>query len=314
VGPISKLELPYVAQAASSGVDSGVGCRSRFGGRRSRACLLAVSFIFVGQQQSANASPLLTEGFKTQLGSWLNAGELSFTNLYTKSTGDTTLDFHAAVDGQGATLTLLEALVGGSTYIIGGYNPLSWSSPPGGAWNEAPTDTERTAFIFNLTTGVRQDERLTADQFDANIGRYQTFNSPDFGPYFGAGPDLVVGDIGAGPSLDGGLAFQGTYGSGASCGGLGGINILGLCSILPAPGEPLPGLFVVGALEVYKVAPASVPEPTSLLLLSAGLASLALRGRKRNRSSGLGSSSPRLRANGCAIAASGLQTAYSEAR
>lgn len=249
-----------------------------------RVAVLAWTLLVVAERP-ATAGPLLITGFESQLESWVAAGDLVFTNIFTKTAGDTALDFHAAVDGQGPTFTLIEAIFGTETFILGGYNPLSWSSD--GTFNVASTDAERAAFIFNLTTGVRQGERLTSDPFDPSIGEFQTFNSADYGPYFGAGPDLFVGPEGnvIGAPLNLGIAFQGSYGSGAPCGGLGGINILGICSTLPAPGQDLPGQFVVGAMEVYTTAPAPVPEPTSLVLMTTGFAGLiGTRCRQRARS------------------------------
>jgi hypothetical protein len=78
-----------------------------------------------------------------------------------------------------------------------------------------------------------------------------------------------------GAPLNLGIAFQGSYGSGAPCGGLGGINILGFCSVLPLPGQPLPEQFIVGALETYSVH--SVPEPATLLLAGIGVLSQLFR-------------------------------------
>ena len=73
-------------------------------------------------------SDLLTSAYHQQLEDWLAIGDIDLTNIYDKATGDTTSDFHSAVDGRGATFTLMEISNGTDTSIIGGYNALSWSS------------------------------------------------------------------------------------------------------------------------------------------------------------------------------------------
>lgn len=238
-----------------------------------------IALLFLSQ--SAFASPILTSSFETQLEGWLGSGDLVFTNIYTKATGDTTIDFHAAVDGRGATFTLFEALYEGNTFVLGGYNPQSWSSI--GDFNLTPTDAERTAFIYNLSTGVAQRQRLTSDPFDPDAGQFQTYNDGSFGPTFGAGTDLWV-DAGQGSNLSTGGAFQGSYGTGGPC-AYGSTSVLGV-SQFTTPCLSFTGIpfeFSVGALEVYTVAPATVPEPSTLLLLGTGAASLFVR-RRRNPS------------------------------
>lgn len=219
--------------------------------------------------RSAEAAPLLTAAFETQLETWLGQGDLTFNNLYTRASGDTASDFHTAADGQGATFTLFTALVGGTgtPFVVGGYNPQSWSS--NGAYSLTPLDSQRTAFIYNLTMGTRQTQRTTSDPSPL-LGQYQTFNDPTFGPSFGGGFDLGI-DFGGGHDY----AYQYSYGVGSGCAdGGGGANIFGLVA-----GCLTPTHYTVGDLEVYTYTP--VPEPSSLLFLATGAGLALLRRRRR---------------------------------
>ena len=69
---------------------------------------------------------LLTSANEAQLKAWLGAGDLNFTNIFTKLAGDgqNSLAFHAAADGQGATFALMEisgGYPGHSSMVIGGF-------------------------------------------------------------------------------------------------------------------------------------------------------------------------------------------------
>jgi pimeloyl-ACP methyl ester carboxylesterase len=205
------------------------------------------SIAFAGTYSPSTGS-LLLPIHKTQLATWLGQGSLSFTNVYTKTVGDTSADFHAAVDGKGATFTVLEAVFAGTTYLIGGYNPQSWSSID--EYHITLPDSERTAFIYNLSTGLIQRQKLSTDPYSSALpysGIFQTYNNPLTGPQFGV-------DVFVSGNLAAGHVSQYAYGSGAPC-GYGGISIVGVATINePCPPDTggYPGLSIaVGALEVY---------------------------------------------------------------
>jgi hypothetical protein len=207
-------------------------------------------------------SDLLDAGKHAQLERWLGAGEFNLNNVYARQAGDTSADFHAAADGQGATFLLLEVTnSGGDSFLVGGYNPLSWSSS--GNWNVTERDWQRTAFLFNFTEPAVYRQILSSYVLPSQ-GQYQTFNAAGVGPMFGVGPDLVVtGD------LDTALSWQTSYGNPLDEGK----------SIVD---RSLQGMALhVDGMEVFSISP--VPEPGETGMLLAGMGVLALIGRKRAR-------------------------------
>lgn len=226
-------------------------------------------------------SSLLNDAGLSQLETWLGQGQLTLTNIFTKSTGSDAFNFHAAADGRGATFVLMSASEdNGATWkTIGGYNPLSWIS---GGFNQSANPADWTAFIFNLTDSVKKQQ----------TGIYQTSNDRIMGPVFGIGYDLFVDG-----ELSNGLSFLGgSYG--ARCHVLDGSYVIGdgydcAKSIVDGSiwdwnaGNTLP--IQIGALEVFTVAdfapPAtSVPEPGSLMLMGLGMLGLTAIGRKTTKS------------------------------
>jgi hypothetical protein len=209
--------------------------------------------------QTMSAPGLLDAGREAQLERWLGAGDQVFTPLFTGVPGDTSLDFHAAVDGKGPTFTLLQVSNSVGSWLVGGYNPQSWSSTDG--YHLTPTDAERTAFLFNLTTPAVY-RQVSATYVFPSQGLRQTYNAPNHGPAFGQGPDLLVND-----RLDMALSWQVSYGDPLDQGK----------SIID---RSLGGqIFHIDALQLFVVSP--VPEPIGAGMLAAGLGLFALLARRR---------------------------------
>ena len=112
--------------------------------RTTSAFLLAVAGVgFCLSAQAASGPSLLSPAYQGQLESWLGEGRLALTNVYSKAAGDTSLDFHKASDGKGRTFSIMEATnTSGQTWLVGGYNPQSWSSTDG--MHVTMDDSQRT--------------------------------------------------------------------------------------------------------------------------------------------------------------------------
>lgn len=209
-------------------------------------------------------APLLDPILHGQFERWLGAGPLYLDNLYTRQPGDDATDFHSAVDGRGSSVTLMRiANDAGDSWLVGGYNPQSWSSDDG--WHVTERDSQRTGFIFNYTDPAVYRQVLS-DHILPSQGSRQTYNWPDHGPTFGAGPDLFVDD-----RLTTAISWQLTYGD---------PDFEGRSIIDGTYG----GQFRrIDALEMYAVS--LVPEPQGYAMLIGGLAvlGLAARGRRRRR-------------------------------
>ncbi|MES2019232.1 MAG: PEP_CTERM-anchored TLD domain-containing protein [Pseudomonadota bacterium] len=201
-------------------------------------------------------STLINSAGQTQLEAWLGQGELTLTNIFTKSNGKSGYDFHAAADGKGATFSLMSASEdGGTTWkTIGGYKPVSWTSQYDYHY---ASPLEWSAFVFNLSDGVKKNE----------INQYQTYNGAYYGPTFGGGHDIFV---------DGNLGYGYSYGW--SYGAATGQSLV--------DGSYYDGLdMLIRDLEVFTigayVAPEAVPEPATFMLFGLGLFGLAAARRKK---------------------------------
>jgi len=218
------------------------------------ACLAGLATV-----PAASAQSLLSSAQEIQLASWLGEGALTLTSIYTKGAGDTSRDFHLAADGKGRTFSVMEASNGqGQTWLVGGYNPQSWNSS--GTYNMTPEDRDRTAFIFNLTSG--QHFLQTPKTYAlGSVGAYQTFNDINAGPTFGIGADLGMS---ANLSTNG-VSYRYSYIDPVS--GMFGASLLDGQPYGSAPNVTF------GAMQVFTIS--AVPEPATYGLLLLGLACLS---------------------------------------
>lgn len=219
-----------------------------------------------GAAGSASASAsLLSAGETQQLATWLGEGPVALNPIYTKAAGDTSLDFHHAVDGKGRTISVMEATdARGQTWLVGGYNPQSWSSSDG--FHITPENTQRTAFIFNLTTATVHRQTPKTYALDT-VGAYQTYNAANWGPTFGIGNDLYV------PAnlSTGGYSVLYSYSD---------PNVFNFNTSL-LDGSPSNGMdkITYGAIQVYTIS--AVPELATYLNLLTGLAFVGALGLTR---------------------------------
>jgi hypothetical protein len=205
-------------------------------------------------------SSLLDHRGHAQLERWKGAGEFNLTRVYALQPGDSSRDFHAAVDGAGPTFTLLQLTNAlGESYLVGGYNPQSWSSTDG--WHVTERDVDRTAFLFNMTEPAVY-RQVPSSYILPSQGSRQTLNRAQDGPAFGAGHDLYVND-----RLDTAFSYQLTYGDPRD---------EGRSIVDRSSGVQLVG---VDAMELFTLSP--VPEAPAVALLAAGLGVLGFAARSR---------------------------------
>ncbi|SFU66823.1 PEP_CTERM-anchored TLD domain-containing protein [Pseudoduganella namucuonensis] len=231
-----------------------------------RAALSALVAAVLCAAPAAAHATLIGAAEQARLSTWLGEGPLALDLLFEKGAGKTAADFHAAADGKGRTFAVMEARdAAGRSWLVGGYNPQSWSSK--GGFNVTPNEADRTGFIFNLTSGRKYSQlpQLAGDDYGAS----QTLNDANFGPTFGAGFDLSMPfDLTTGTSAilsyNDALDHQNPF-----------TSLLDGSPYLSTPNVTF------GALEVYTIT--QIPEPSSALLLAAGAGALALAHRRRRR-------------------------------
>lgn len=195
-----------------------------------------------------NGGTLLSQTHADQLATWLGEGDLLLTNVYSAAATPANYPgWHTAVDPYARTFTLISTNLG----LVGGYNPVNWNA----SLNDFvinTTDADRTAFIFNLTAGVRQLQRLGTVN-----GQYQTLSSSSHGPTFGGGYDLTV-------TFN--YAYAYSYGD-------------GLTDIFGNIGQTL---FTPTTFETYSIAASpEVPEPATFGLAGAALLTLGIVRRRQ---------------------------------
>jgi hypothetical protein len=207
---------------------------------------------------------LLTPSDERSLAAWLGQGPISLNTLYAKQADDDAADFHAAVDNKGKTIFVAEVTTkAGASFLVGGYNPQSWNS--GGGYTMTSANNDRTAFLFNLSTGALHRQMLRGVGTE-QMGAYQTFNDSALGPTFGSGHDFSISE-----DLDTGYSLLYSYADDR----LGNLNRSIADNALYKDMDDL----YIGQLEVYSVA--VVPEPAQVSLLLAGIAVVAVARRKK---------------------------------
>lgn len=225
-------------------------------------------------------STLLDATSETQLETWLGQGSLQLTNIFSKTYGDglTSLDFHAAADGKGATFSLFnvtmnDPIKGESvTKTVGGYNPLSWNSSEG--YHYVPDVSDRTAFIFNLSDNLLFRENTTNIYAGVDTGANQTYNGSLHGPAFGQGGDLSTYGY---SSLESGVSYPISY-TNDDANQTHNYGYTGIVTHQKFDGFYFEQ-FTINHLEVFTIA--AVPEPETYALMLAGLGLVGFAARRR---------------------------------
>lgn len=234
----------------------------------------ALAAVFCLSPAKAQAE-LLTPADQAQLAAWLGEGPLALTTVFSKTPGATAADFHAAADGKGRTFSVMEARNdAGQSWLVGGYNPQSWSSK--GGFNLTPDESARTAFVFNLSASTKYGQ-LPDQSEGEDFGAFQTLNDAAYGPVFGAGFDLGVPHNLSSGGTSSILSYVSPTGKNP------------YTSILDGSPYLLSPNVTYGAIEVYTIA--AVPEPATWGMLAVGVAMIAWMRRRRGAAAKQGAAS-----------------------
>jgi len=131
-------------------------------------------------------SVLLDEAGATLLEGWLGKGDLDWNSIWYGSSGATSLDWHASVDGVQNTVSIYHMTYLGIDYLVGGYNEKAWDTVSNNVYADGEPDNN---FLFNLTTNKYFQTETPQDGCDD----FQTINRSDFFATFGCGFDLYGG-------------------------------------------------------------------------------------------------------------------------
>jgi hypothetical protein len=131
-------------------------------------------------------SVLLDEAGASLLEGWLGKGDLDWNSIWYGSSGATSLDWHASVDGVQNTVSIYNITYLGIDYLVGGYNEKAWDTVSNNVYADGEPDNN---FLFNLTTNKYFQTETPQDGCD----NFQTINRSEFFASFGCGYDLHGG-------------------------------------------------------------------------------------------------------------------------
>jgi hypothetical protein len=132
-----------------------------------------------------NDTELLSAAGHEQISTWLGE-DVDLTRIFEKGIDGTSgYDWHAAVDNQGRTFTIMEVFNGLDRRIIGGYNEYSWKSD-----NTIIRSFTTDNFLFNLTSNTQYQKN--------NSDNKSVFNYAPYNFSFGTGDLFIYSDMSGG--------------------------------------------------------------------------------------------------------------------
>jgi hypothetical protein len=137
-------------------------------------------------------SDILSLADAQTLEGWLGEGPIALTRIFAKDAAnsdfDDSRDWHREVDLKGRTISVWEVTLsdgkgGADEFVFGGYNPQSWDGSGAGTvlggYVETLVDTDRNAFIFNLTTSTKLEQCKTSYDLSCGFNQEATGKPPD---------------------------------------------------------------------------------------------------------------------------------------